>query len=138
MIWYDMKVDAVNAIIDCLECGYDGYYCDLHNEVFNKHNEVFNKDYYVIGTAEAKNILGEDVFDAIGKIYTYERNTFGKVLTNFSNPIKIANMLFYIIGEEIMYNNGEFSKILDKHWDEYSDEETNIELVKALKNSEIS
>lgn len=129
---YDMKVDAVNAIIDCLECGYDGYYCDLHNE-------VFNKDYYVTGTVEAKNILGEgeNIFNAIGRIYTYERDTFGEVFTDLSDPVKIVNMLFYIIGEEIMYNNGEFSKILDEHWDEYADEETNIELVKTLKNSEI-
>ena len=130
---YDMKVDAVNAIIDCLECGYDGYYCDLHNE-------VFNKDYYVTGTAEAKNILGEgeNIFNAIGRIYTYERDTFGEVFTDLSDPVKIVNMLFYIIGEEIMYNNGEFSKILDEHWDEYADEEINAELIKVLKNSEIS
>ena len=129
---YDIKVDAVNAIIDCLECGYDGYYCDLHNE-------VFNKDYYVTGTAEAKNILGEgeNIFNAIGRIYTYERDTFGEVFTDLSDPVKIVNMLFYIIGEEIMYNNGEFSKILDKHWDEYADEEMNAELIKVLKNSEI-
>lgn len=128
---YDIKVDAVNAIIDCLECGYDGYYCDLHNE-------VFNKDYYVTGTVEAKNILGGYVFDAIGRIYTYERDTFGEVFTDLSDPIKIVNMLFYIIGEEIMYNNGEFSKILDEHWDKYADEEINAELIKVLKNSEIS
>ena len=130
---YDMKVDAVNAIIDCLECGYDGYYCDLQNE-------VFNKDYYVTGTAEAKNILGEgeNIFNAIGRIYTYERDTFGEVFTDLSDPIKIVNMLFYIIGTEIMYNNGEFSKILDEHWNEYADEETNAELIKVLKNSEIS
>ena len=129
-MWYDMKVDAVNAIIDCLECGYDGYYCDLHNE-------VFNTDYYVTGTAEAKDILGEDVFDAIGRIYTYERDVFGGVLTDLSDPVKIANMLFYIIGEEIMYNNDEFNKILTEHWDEHADEETNMELINVLKNSEI-
>ena len=129
---YDMKVDAVNAIIDCLENGYDGYYCDLHNE-------VFNIDYYVTGTAEAKNILGEgeNIFNAIGRIYTYEKDNFGEIYTDLSDPIKIVNMLFYIIGEEIMYNNGEFSKILDEHWNEYADEETNMELIKALRNSEI-
>lgn len=132
-MWYDMKVDAVDAIIDCLECGYDGYYCDLFNE-------VFNKDYYVTGTAEAKNILGEgeNIFNAIGKIYTYERDTFGEVFTDLSDPVKIVNMLFYIIGEEIMYNNDEFNKILTEHWDEYADEEINAELIKVLKNSEIS
>ena len=129
-MWYDVKVDAVNAIIDCLECGYDGYYCDLFNE-------VFNMDYYVTGTTEAKNILGDDVFDAIGRIYTYEKDNFGEIYTDLSDPIKIVNMLFYIVGEEIMYNNGEFSKILDEHWNEYADEETNMELIKALRNSEI-
>ena len=129
-MWYDMKVDAVNAIIDCLENGYDGYYCDLHNE-------VFNTDYYVTGTAEAKDVLGEDVFDAIGRIYTYENDTLGEVLTDLSNPVKIVNMLFYIIGEEIMYDNDEFNKIINEHWNEYADEETNMELIKALKNSEI-
>ena len=129
---YDMKVDAVNAIIDCLECGYDGYYCDLHNE-------VFNKDYYVTGTAEAKNVLGEgeNIFNAIGRIYTYEKDNFGEIYTDLSDPIKIVNVLYYIIGEEIMYNNDEFNKILTEHWYEYANEETNIELVKALKNSEI-
>ena len=129
-MWYDMKVDAVNAIIDCLEDGYDGYYCDLHNE-------VFNTDYYVTGTAEAKDILGNDVFDAIGRIYTYEKDNFGEVLTDLSNPVKIVNMLFYIIGEEIMYDNDEFNKILTEHWDECANEETNMELIKVLKNSEI-
>lgn len=129
---YDMKVDAVNAIIDCLENGYDGYYYDLHNE-------VFNIDYYVTGTAEAKNILGEgeNIFNAIGRIYTYERDTFGEVFTDLSDPVKIVNMLFYIIGEEIMYNNDEFNKILTEHWYEYANEETNAELIKILKNSEI-
>ena len=127
---YDIKVGAVNAIIDCLENGYDGHYCDLHNE-------VFNTDYYVTGTAEAKNILGKDVFNAIGRIYTYEKDNFGEIYTDLSDPIKIVNVLYYIIGEEIMYNNGEFSKIFNEHWDEYADEETNIELIKALKNSEI-
>ena len=127
---YDMKVDAVNAIIDCLENGYDGHYCDLHNE-------VFNIDYYVTGTAEAKNILGDDVFDAIGRVYTYEKDNFGEIYTDLSDPIKIVNVLYYIIGEEIMYSSGEFSKILGEHWNEYANEETNMELIKVLKNSEI-
>ena len=129
-MWYEMKVDAGNAITDCLECGYDGYYCDLFNE-------VFNTDYYVTGTAEAKDVLGEDVFDAIGRIYTYERDTLGEVFTDLSDPVKIVNMLYYIIGEETMYDNDEFNKIINEHWNERADEETNMELIKVLKNSEI-
>ena len=28
----EMKAEAIEAIIEMLEEGYDGYYCDLHNE----------------------------------------------------------------------------------------------------------
>jgi hypothetical protein len=31
----EMREEARVAIIEALENGYDGYYCDLHNEVFN-------------------------------------------------------------------------------------------------------
>ena len=43
----EMKQEAIADIIEALENGFDGYYCDLHNE-------VFNTDYYVIGTYEAR------------------------------------------------------------------------------------
>lgn len=125
-----MKVDAVDAIVECLENGYDDYYCDLHNE-------VFNTGYYVTGTVEAKNILGKDVFDAIGRIYSYEKDNFGEVYTDLSEPMKVVNMLYYIIGDEVMYNNDEFKEIIIEHWDKCADEETNMKLIKALKNSEI-
>ena len=129
-MWYEMKVDAKDAIIECLENGYDDYYCDLHNE-------VFNIDYYVTGTAEAKTILGENVFDAVGRIYSYEKDNFGEIYTDLSEPMKVVNMLYYIIGEEVMYNSDEFHEIINEHWDECADKETNMKLIKALKNSEI-
>ncbi len=129
-MWYEMKIDAKDAIIECLENGYTDYYCDLHNE-------VFNTDYYVTGTAEAKHILGENVFDAIGRIYSYEKDNFGEIYTDLSEPMKVVNMLYYIIGEEVMYDNDEFNEIINEHWDECADEETNMKLIKALKNSEI-
>ena len=129
-MWYEMKVDAKDAIIECLENGYDDYYCDLHNE-------VFNTDYYVTGTAEAKTILGENVFDAVGRIYSYEKDNFGEIYTDLSEPMKVVNMLYYIIGEEVMYDSDEFNEIINEHWDECVDKETNMKLIKALKNSEI-
>ena len=43
----EMKEQAIVDIIETLENGFDGYYCDLHNE-------VFNTDYYIIGTDKAK------------------------------------------------------------------------------------
>ena len=50
----EMRNQAKEEIIESLEDGYSGYYCDLHNE-------IFNTDYYIIGTYEAKKAL-EEVF----------------------------------------------------------------------------
>ena len=47
-----MRREARAAIIEALQDGYSGYYCDLHNE-------VFNTDYYIIGTYQAKEALKE-------------------------------------------------------------------------------
>ena len=127
---YEMRKDALENIIDVLEDGYSGYYCDLHNE-------VFNTDYYVSNNSEAKEMLGDDVYYAIGRIYDYEKDNFGEVYTDLSEPMKIVNMLYYIIGEDVMYDSDEFHEIINEHWDECADKETNMKLIKALKNSEI-
>lgn len=123
------RKEAIESIIETLESGYSGYYCDLHNE-------VFNTNYYIIGTAEAKEALKEyDVFNAIEKVREYEKFTlftFGEVYTDISNPENLANMLFYIIGEEViseMYDIKEFND----NWDNVADEETNAIIVKQLK-----
>ena len=76
----EMREEARAAIIQALQDGYTGYYCDLHNE-------VFNTDYYIIGTDEAKEALKEyDVFKAIEKVQTYEKDNFGEVYTDMSDP----------------------------------------------------
>ena len=121
----EMRRDAIEAILDTLEDGYDGYYCDLHNE-------VFNTDYYIIGTWQAKEALNEyDVFDAIEKVRDYELGNFGETYTDISNPEALVNMLYYIIGEEVI---GEMFDIeaFDDNWNAYADEETNAGIVSEL------
>ena len=123
----EMKEQAIADIIETLENGYSGSYCDLHNE-------VFNTDYYIIGTYEAKEALREyDVFDAIELVQDYEKNQFGEVYTDLSDPEKLINMVYYIIGDEIigdMYN--EIEKFSDE-WVMDADDETNAIIVKAMK-----
>ena len=123
----EMRRDAIEAIIDTLESGYDGYYCDLHNE-------VFNTDYYIIGTWQAKEALNEyDVFDAIETVQDYEKSNFGEVYTDVSNPEALVNMLYYIIGEEVigdMYDIEAFNN----NWNAYADEETNAAIVSELND----
>ena len=123
---YEMRKDAIENIIDVLADGYSGYYCDLHNE-------VFNTDYYVSSNSEAKEMLGDDVYYAIGRIYDYEKDNFGEVYTDLSEPMKIVNMLYYIIGEDVMYECGLFNKPFMDDWNNLADEETNQKMIDALE-----
>ena len=64
------------------------------------HHHCFNTDYYIIGTYEAKQWLGDEVFNVIEHIRDYEDMHFGEVTTDFSNPEKVVNMYVYIISED--------------------------------------
>lgn len=122
----EMQKEAINDIIEALENGYDGYYCDLHNE-------VFNTDYYVIGTHKAKEILREyDVFNAIEFVQTYEKEQFGEVFTDLSDPEKLVNMVYYIIGDEVIGLMYEIEEFEDK-WNDEADEETNKAIIEKMK-----
>ena len=123
----EMREEARGAIIEALESGYSGYYCDLHNE-------VFNTDYYIIGTYRAKEALNEyDVFEALNKVQTYEKDNFGEVYTDLSDPEKLINMLYYIIGEEVLSEMMDGITAWEDNWNNQADEETNAEILKAVK-----
>ena len=122
----EMRAQAREAIIEALRDGYEGYYCDLHNE-------LFNMDYYIIGTHEAKEALTEyGVWDAIEKVQTYEKDNFGEVFTDLSDPEKLINMLYYIIGEEVLFEMMDGIEAWDENWNNKATDETNAEILKAL------
>ena len=124
----EMREQAREEIIEALENGYTGYYCDLHNE-------VFNTDYYIIGTYEAKKALEEyGVFDVIEKVQTYEKDNFGEIYTDLSDPEKLVNMLYYIIGEEVLYEMMDGIEVWEENWNNRADEETNAEILKAIED----
>ena len=121
-----MREEAKEDIINKLQEGYNGYYCDLHNE-------VFNTDYYIIGTYEAKKALEEyGVFDAIEKVQEYEKDNFGEITTDLSNPEKLANMLYYIIGEEVLFEIMEDVNIFHDNWNNRATDEINEEILETL------
>lgn len=123
----EMKREAIEAIMETLECGYYGYYCDLHNK-------VFNEDWYIIGTAKAKEALKEyDVFEAIGLVQDYEEEQFGEVNTDLSRPEELISMVWYIIGDGVIGEMASEIKEFDDNWNEEADEETNEKIVKAMK-----
>ena len=126
----DMIEGAKAAIIEALTDGeYSGYYCDLHNE-------LFNTDYHYIYISDAKKALNEiGVFDAIGVIVKYETEEFGEVNTDFTDPCTVANMLYYIVGEEVLCDLFDGCELWDKVWNDEATEETNEALVQWLKEN---
>jgi len=92
-----MKDQIKEHGIDKLKDGYgvDTYGCDLHNL-------LYNEDYFIIGTWQAKQFMGERAFDCIGEIQEYEQSNFGEVNTDLSSAESVVNMYAYIIGEEIL------------------------------------
>ncbi len=110
---YFTKKEALEDIKNTLE-SYNGYYSDLHGE-------TFNTDYYIIGTYEAEKALDQyGAFEAIRKIQEYENDNFGEVFTDLSNPEKVANMLYYIIGEEAIQELYEYSETLSKDENDFA------------------
>ena len=121
-----MRQEAREQIIECLKDGFDGYYCELHDQ-------VFNTDYYIIGTYEAKKALEEyGVFDAIKKVQTYEKDNFGELFTDLSNPEKLVNMLFYIIGEEVLFDMMGGIEVWNENWNNVATDKTNAEILEEL------
>lgn len=105
---YFTEEEAVEAIISVLE-DYSGYYADLHNE-------TFNTDYYIIGTYEAKQALEQyGVFEAVGKVADYLKDELGETADSnlLTDPEQLANLLFYIVGQDAMMNS-EFYAILEE------------------------
>ena len=122
----ELREEARAAIIETLRNGYSGYYCDLHHE-------VFNTDYYIIGIYQAKKALEEyGVFGAIEKVQTYEKENFGEVYTDMSDPEKLINMLYYIIGEEVLYEIMKSIKAWEENWNNRATEETNTAILEAI------
>lgn len=118
--------EALEDIKEVLENGYDGYGSDLHHE-------VFNTDYYIMGTYEAEQALEQyGTFDAIGEVVEYEESEFGQRKTDVTQPEKVANMLYYMKGNEAISKLMEGSELLNELWNEQLDEESCKQIVKDI------
>ena len=123
-----LKEDVKDYIIQQLndDVGLDQHICDLHHY-------LLNEDYFIIGYYKAEQWLKKDsVFNAIETIKEYEESNFGKVSTDLSSSENVANMLAYILGEEILYNNNTF-QLFTRFNNEYLDEDKRDLLVSSLK-----
>ena len=99
----DVKQYVLDQINDDKEFLFSEYGADLHHY-------LCNTNYFIIGTYKAKKWLGEHVFEAVNKIKDYEEFNFGQVTTPLDDPEKVANMLAYILGEEVLSKSDHLSK----------------------------
>ena len=122
-----MREEARAAIIKALQDGYAGYYYALYNE-------VFNTDCFITDIHQAKEALEEyGVWDAIAKVQAYEKNNFGGIYTDLSDPEQVLVMLYGIIGEEVLLEMMDGIEAWDENQNNQADEETNAEILKAIK-----
>ena len=124
----ELKQDVKDYIIDQLtdNVGLDQYIGDLHHY-------LLNEDYFIIGYYKAEQWLKKDsIFNAIETIKEYEQDNFGQVSTDLSSSESVANMLAYILGEEILFNNDTYNLFTRFH-NEYLTEEKKNLLIDSLK-----
>jgi len=69
----------------------------------------------------------------LNKVQTYEKDNFGEVYTDLSDPEKLINMLYYIIGEEVLSEMMDGITAWEDNWNNQADKETNAEILKAVK-----
>jgi hypothetical protein len=129
---YKQKQDVKNYIIQQLndDVGLDQHISDLHHY-------LLNEDYFIIGYYKAEQWLKKDnssVFEAIETIREYEQSNFGQVSTDLSSSENVANMLAYILGEQILFNNDTYNLFTRFH-NEYLDEDKRDLLISSLKES---
>ena len=124
----ELKEDVKNYIIDQLndDVGLNQHISDLHHY-------LLNEDYFIIGYYQAEQWLKKDsIFNAIEIIKNYENDNFGQVSTDLSSSENVANMLAYILGEEILFNNDTY-QLFTRFHNEYLSNDKRDLLVSSLK-----
>jgi len=112
----DQLISQTNDIIE-------GLVTDLRDGVGNEesvdnlHSVLANQVPYIVGTYKAQQWLGDEAFNAIGRIDEWEQDNFGEVTTDFSDPEKVANLTYYLIAEELLNKSATYSSLWDKQND---------------------
>ena len=106
----------------------------LDNDINDLHHYLINEDYFIIGYYQARKWLEkESVFEAIEKIREYEESNFGEVTTDFSDEEKTANMLAYVLADEILNENNTY-QLFSRMPGNFNEDKRDL-LVDSLENS---
>ena len=109
---------------------------NFKDDISELHHNLFNTDYYLIGYYNCERWLFDgklnQTFEVINFIKEYEESKFGEVRTDLSSSESVANMLAYILGEEILFNNDTYNLFTRFH-NEYLTEDKKNLLIDSLK-----
>ena len=109
--------EALESILNFLKD--DMYNCcveELHDYVFNPY------DYYIIGVAEARKALNQyGTRKALEEVKDFEEENFGEVGTDLTSPKAVANMLEYIIVDNVTTSLGSTDEYYYNKLDDESD-----------------
>ena len=106
----------------------------LDNDINDLHHYLINQDYFLIGYYNCRKWLEkESVFEAIEKIKDYEQSNFGEVTTDFSDEEKTANMLAYVLADEILNENNTY-QLFSRMLGDFDEDKRDL-LVDSLENS---
>ena len=101
-----------SALVDCITSLDRPCAGDLHPSLYSEPQHYI---YY----ASAKEATAElDVWECIGVVQKYEQDQFGEVYTPLSDACRVANMVVYIMGYELMQSIYEGTEYFDEKWDE--------------------
>jgi hypothetical protein len=98
---YFKQEEIANHLADYIAENYTTNLSEI--DPVDLHHEAFNQDYYIIGTYQATQWLGDRAFECIEIIKDYEQDNFGEVHTDLSSPEAVVNMYTYIVGEQVVY-----------------------------------
>lgn len=115
---------AVDQLGEMIRNESDVYGCDLHHEIYNTSESFI---YYADAIAFCEAF---GTFDAIEKVAEYEKDNFGEIGTDISNPCKVANMLLYILGEELLND----SHAVYRYWNEKISVKELIEIKEEIES----
>lgn len=139
MAEYFTRQEALDKILDYLKDNPN----TNTDDVLDK---CFNEDYYIVGRPQADEALQQSdwgIWGAIGVIIDYEKDTDGEISTDLRDPERVANMLEYVIGEDVWNEiEDKFKEQTNIDLEDFSwhslDDQTQDKLINFIKNYDIS
>lgn len=107
--------DVKAALLDGLTDLSDARACDLLGLLFDS---VSNAPYLYY--ADAERVMVElGLWNCLGVIQAYEQSNFGEVISSLSHPCEVADRLFYIMLQDLVYSIYGKTEYFNAKWSEY-------------------